>query len=69
MPRRSWQSFRIEPEMLVGHVDHRLDPRLLHAFDPVGIGEVGRVVDLDPLGGLLLRMAELDVVDHARARS
>ena len=34
-------------EILVGHQDRRLDPRLLDMVDPHRIGHVGRVVQLD----------------------
>src|SRR3546814_3967569 len=44
-----------------------LDPRLLDALDPIGIGHVGRVVELDgALAGAILRSGEVDVVDDAR---
>src|SRR3546814_18842317 len=44
-----------------------LDPRLLDALDPLGIGHVGRVVELDgALAGAILRSGEVDVVDDAR---
>ncbi len=53
-------------EIFVGDVDGRVDPRLLDALDPVGVGHVGRVVELDGLRRLGLRMAEVDLVDDAR---
>src|SRR3546814_12441816 len=54
-------------EIFVGDVDGRRYPRLLDALDPVGIGHVGRVVELDHApAGAILRSGEVDVVDDAR---
>ena len=66
MPRRSWQSLSTDAEIFVGDVDGRLDPRLLDHLDAVGVGHVGRVVQLDHLRRLGPSMAQVDAVDHRR---
>src|SRR5690606_2729097 len=48
-------------EMRVGDVDRRLDPRLLHLLDMVGLGPVGGVVDLARRA-----VGQQHLVDHAR---
>src|SRR3546814_18924455 len=53
-------------EIVVGHVNHRLDPRLLDLVDAVGVGHVGGVVELDLLRRLIFRVAEIELVDHRR---
>jgi hypothetical protein len=49
------------PEIFVGHIDGRLDPRLLYEGDMVGVGPVGRIVDLARRS-----VAQDHLVDHAR---
>ena len=53
-------------EIFVGDVDGGVDPRLLDHLDAVGVGHVGRVVQLDRLRRLVLRVRQVDPVDDAR---
>ena len=54
-------------EIFVGDVDGRLDPRLLDRLDPVGVGHVGRVVQLDHLRRRsFFEWRRCDLVDHRR---
>src|SRR3546814_8771465 len=53
-------------EIVVGHVNHRLDPRLLALVDAVGVGHVGGVVELDLLRRIIFRVAALELVAHRR---
>ena len=60
--------FQDRAEIFVGRVDHRLDPRFFHRLDPVDVRPVGGIVDLDGLGVLVLRMAEVDPVHDRGGR-
>ena len=49
-------------QIFVGDIDGRLDPRLADRLDLVGIGHVGRVVQVD----LPAAMGQLDLIHHRR---
>ena len=54
------------PQIIVGDIDHRLDPRLLDLLDAVRVGHVGGIVQLHLGRAALLRPRELQLVDHRR---
>ena len=51
--------FEHRAEIVVRREDRRLDPRLLHFLDVIGVRHIDRIVDFQ-----LLAVAQLDLVDH-----